>query len=611
MSTRAEPELEALIAHLRSSRGFDFGQYKRSTLLRRFTRRMQTVGVDGYDEYLDYLQVHPDEFGRLFDTLLINVTEFFRDAEAWDVLAARVVPRILAGKGPDDPVRVWSAGCASGQEAYTLAMILTEAVGAEACRDRVKIYSTDVDDDALTRARQGLYDQKEVANVPAALLERYFEPAGASYAFRKDLRRSVIFGRHDLTSDPPISRLDLLVCRNTLMYFNVEAQARMIQRFHFALRDGGVLFLGKAETLLANVPAFVPMDPKSRIFMRADGDVPPPLAEPEPSASAQNPGPGELLLEAAWEASPVAQLALDRDGVLTAANGRARALLRLQRSDVGRPLRDLELSAQPVELRACIQRALTEGATVQAPETAGPFGDDGSTVRLAFAVTPLAADAGDPPGVVVTVHDVTDQRRLEGELGVANSQLETAYEELRSTNEELETTNEELQSTIEELETTNEELQSTNEELETMNEELQSTNEEVGSVNELLRARSQELDDVNGYLKSILTSLRAGVVVVDRDALVRVWNRSAEDLWGLRADEVQGKNFLNLDIGLPVGELRRPIQEVLGPGGSSGDVTLDAVNRRGRAFRCRVAITPLTADGGVRGAILLMEDAPA
>jgi two-component system CheB/CheR fusion protein len=236
-------------------------------------------------------------------------------------------------------------------------------------------------------------------------------------------------------------------------------------------------------------------------------------------------------------------------------------------------------------------------------------------VTLRIIVTPVNGGDSRRPGMTLTFLDETRHRRLEEELEASNRQLETAYEELQSTNEELETTNEELQSTIEELETTNEELQSTNEELETMNEELQSTNEEMHTVNEELRDRSMELNEANTYLASILTSLRSGVIVVDRDLLVRVWNRWSEEEWGLRTDEVVGKNVFNLDIGLPVEELREPLRRLLNDADGHEASTLAAINRRGRAVRVRVALTPLPLGTGAPGVMLVTDeiakDAPA
>jgi two-component system, chemotaxis family, CheB/CheR fusion protein len=242
----ANGDLEVLLDYLRRSRGFDFTGYKRTSLSRRIEKRMQTVGADGYLGYLDHLEVDPEEFTHLFNTILINVTGFFRDPLAWEYLAAEVLPRLAADKRDGEPIRVWSAGCASGEEAYTLAMAIAEALGPETVKERVKIYATDVDEDALNQARQARYTAKQVESLPPELLERYFERNGHGYVFSKELRRSVIFGRHDLIQDAPISRIDLLVCRNTL-YLNSDPQAHVLARFNFALREGGYLFLGKAE----------------------------------------------------------------------------------------------------------------------------------------------------------------------------------------------------------------------------------------------------------------------------------------------------------------------------------------------------------------------------
>ena len=228
---------------------------------------------------------------------------------------------------------------------------------------------------------------------------------------------------------------------------------------------------------------------------------------------------------------------------------------------------------------------------------------------LEVQVTPLIDGIGNLLGASISFNDVSRTKQLQEELQQANQELEMAYEELQSTNEELETTNEELQSTVEELETTNEELQSTNEELETMNEELQSTNEELQTINDELRHRSDELNQVNGFLGSILTSLRSGVVVLNRDLLIQTWNDKAEDLWGLRVQEVQGDHFLNLDIGLPVGQLRQPIRDCVNGESQLSEIILDATNRRGKMMQCKVVCTPLLdLQRQIQGAILLMEE---
>jgi two-component system CheB/CheR fusion protein len=616
MNRAEDARFENLLLFLQQQRGFDFTGYKRPSLMRRVLRRMHTLGLSGFDAYCDYLQVHPDEFALLFNTILINVTSFFRDSYAWDYLAKNVVPDILAGKAAHEPVRVWSAGCAAGQEAYSIAMLLAEAVGAEAFRERVKVYATDADEEALTQARLATYSAKEVEDVPEPLLKRYFEPSNARYVFRADLRRSVIFGRHDLVSDAPISRLDLLVCRNTLMYFNAETQARILQRFHFALNgyDGrpGYLFLGRAEMMLAQSHLFATKDLKCRVFLK----VPVPGARPRlPLAKLTEPNGeppnimslNERLRELALHDSTDARILVDANGTLALANNRARLLFSLSPKDVGRPLQDLEISYRPVELRSLIEQAYAEHRPVTRANVERHF-PDGQSHYLDVLVSPLFDEAHQALGVGITFIDVTRSHRLQEELQRSREEIQTANEELQSSNEELETTNEELQSSNEELETTNEELQSTNEELETMNEELQSTNEELQTVNEDLRQRTEELNQSNSFLQSVLSSMRGAAIVVNRELNVLVWNHRAEDLWGLRQDEVQGRSVLNLDIGLPVGELRAPMRACMNDGAEYKEIVLDAVNRRGKSIRCRIACTPLLAPDRKREGVILMMD---
>ena len=231
---------ENVLEFIRTNRGFDFTGYKRPSLQRRIRKRMQTIGIEGYENYLVHLETHPDEFVELFDTILINVTSFFRDAEAWEYVASEIIPQIVEHAGHDE-IRVWVPGCASGEEAYTAAIVFCEALGEEGFRARAKIYATDVDEDALTQGRHARYTEKELETVPPVFRERYFEPSDGSRSFRSDLRRNVIFGRHDLIQDPPISRIDLLIVRNTMMYFNAETQSRVLKQLHFALRDTGFL----------------------------------------------------------------------------------------------------------------------------------------------------------------------------------------------------------------------------------------------------------------------------------------------------------------------------------------------------------------------------------
>ncbi len=591
----SDPEFESLLEYLKRSRGFDFTGYKRPSLRRRMDKRLETLGVAGYSSYTDYLEVHPDEFALLFNTVLINVTAFFRDGPAWDYLAEEIVPRILAGKSSDEPIRLWSAGCASGQEPYTLAIILAEALGLEAFRERVKIYATDIDDDALAQARSASYSARDVQELAPALLAKYFEREGQRYVFNKDLRRALIFGRHDLLQDAPISRIDLLVCRNTVMYFNAEVQAGILSRFHFAIRDGGYLFLGKAEMIFSHAGLFIPLDLRRRVYVK----VTKPSLREQLLLMAQSgieaatlPLDNPLRLwEAAFQTAPTAQIVLDLDGVLAMANERARVLFQLSGRDIGHPLQDLEISYRPIELRSRIEQVEKERRTISVKDV--PWTIGGKTVFLEALIVPLH-DAAALLGVSVSFSDVTRYRQLSEELQAANHEMETAYAELQSANEELETTNEELQSTVEELETTSEEVQSINEELRTSNEELQH--------------RSDALNQVNAFMESILTSIRGGVIVLDKDLMVQIWNSQSQEFWGLRSEEVQGRQFLTLDIGLPVESLMPPVRACLSGASAHQEIVLEACNRRGKLISCKTTITPLLSpENAICGVILLME----
>jgi two-component system, chemotaxis family, CheB/CheR fusion protein len=611
----ADKSFEGLLQYLRRTHGFDFTGYKRAGLERRVERRMQTVGLRKFDEYQAYLESHAEEFVALFNTILINVTAFFRDEAAWEYLAKEAIPALLAHRKGDSPIRIWSAGCAGGQEAYTLAMILSEALGAEAFRQRVKIYATDVDEEALLQARQASYTEKEIEGVSKDLRKKYFELVGGRYVFRAEPRRSIIFGRHDLVQDAPMSRLDLLVCRNALMYFNAEAQSRILARFHFALREFGLLFLGKAEMLVTRSTLFEPLELKHRIFrkvpsadIRAQAAT---LAGTPPPVAASVVDRMIALREAAFETAPIARLAVDLEGRLALANATARTLFGLRPQDLGRPLQDLEVSYRPVELRSVIEKTYADRRPVRLPEVERRV-SAGELQYLDVEVAPLNDATGAILGAAVTVRDVTQQHLLKEEILRSKQELETTNEELQSTNEELETTNEELQSTNEELETTNEELQSTNEEMETMNEELQSSNAELQTLNDELRQRTDDLNNTNSLTESVLSSLRAGVVAIDRNLLIQAWNTRATDFWGLRAEEALGHSFMTLDIGLPVGDLKKPLQLVLAGKTNFQELTLPATNRRGKKITCRITCTPRLGAGGERqGVILQMEEGDA
>jgi two-component system CheB/CheR fusion protein len=608
-----DEDFESLLHFLRQTRGFDFTGYKRATLMRRVQKRMDQVGQKSVTAYHDYLQLHEDEFVSLFNTILINVTGFFRDPTAWEYLARDIIPRVVAGKPGGEPIRVWSAGCASGEEPYTAAMLLADAVGMDVYKERVKLYATDVDEEALTRARQGSVDSDDLDSIPARFREKYLEQSNGRDVFRTDLRRSIIFGRHDLLQDAPISRVDLLISRNCLMYFEADTQGRILARFHYALADKGFLFLGKAEMLLTRDSIFKPVELRHRVFTKVPKlnlrDRLLVLSQAGATEPANHHEPEILLREAASNAVPVAQLVLDAGRYLTTANERARALLGLTSNDIGRPFQDLDVSYRPIDLRTPVDQVHRERKPAQVLNAERLLAG-GEVQNLDIYVAPLVREDGTLLGTSVTFVDVTAANRLYQELDRHKQALETASEELQSTNEELETTNEELQSTVEELETTNEELQSSNEELETMNEELESTNSELQTINTELHTRSGQLDQFNLFMGTVLSSLRLGVSVLDRDLRVQLWNRQAEELWGVRSDEVVNQPMLRLDIGLPVDQLAGPISDCLnGKGTRYREVTVEATNRRGKPISCRVVCTPLVGDGGgqPQGVVVLME----
>jgi len=600
--------LGTLLQFVKDSRGFDFTGYKRSSIERRVAKRMGEVGTDRHEDYVDYLQMHGDEFAALFNTLLINVTGFFRDPQTWEYLASEIVPQLVAARPADTPLRVWSAGCASGEEAYTLAMVFARVLGDDAFRDRVKIYATDVDEEALDSARLGTYLPRQIEDVPREAIERFFERTGQRYVFRKDLRRAVIFGRNDLVQDAPISRIDLLVCRNTLMYFNAETQSQILRRFHFALDDDGVLLLGKSEMLITHNDLFTPVDLKRRVLRKV---VKPALRE-RVRVLAADPGNGAsqsvatTLREAAFDLGLGAQVVLDAEGVLMMASATARRMFNLGLHDLGRPIQDLELSYRPVELRSHLDNLSSSlrGTDIQAV----PWKVADEELILDVRLAPMLAD-GVLLGTSITYTDVTDAHGLQLEVTTSKRELEQAYEELQSTVEELETTNEELQSTNEELETMNEELQSTNEELETMNEELQSGNEELETMNDELRHRTLELNDLNVFLETVLTTIGLAVAVIDRNQHVQIWNSQARELWGLSAEEVGDQHLLSLDFGLPVEQIKSQLRTVLAGESERAETVLRAVNRRGQRFDCRVTLLPLgdNHDGDGSGAIMMME----
>ena len=522
----------------------------------------------------------------------------------WEALTAR-----LAGTldlGGQSPIRVWSACCSSGEEPFTIAMVLAEALGAEAFGTRVKIYATDIDDEALSQARMATYAGKSLEAIPEALRVKYFTSVGTSFVINRELRRAVVFGRHDLERDTPMARLELLVCRNALMYFNSETQTRILQRLHFALKPGGTLLLGKAEMLLTHAELFTPADLKLRLFARAVRATA--FYEQLDARSAPRSEVAVAVTTAlehsAFETGTAAQIVVDAVGRLALVNALARQTLSVSGRDIGRPFHELEISCRPAELRSRIEDARVQQRPVRMMDVERPVAHAEPT-HFDIDVAPLYDEAGTFIGAQITFHDVTHVHRLGRDLRHAQVRLEAAHGQLQTTSKELETMNEELQSMVEELETTNEELQTFNDELKTMNAELQSTNEAFHMTNEDLRRRAAEVVKVNVHYSSVLGALRSGIAVLDPELRVRTWNAKMADLWGVRPEEAEAKPFTSLDIGLPVADLAQDLRACLLTGAKSQQ-RLDCTNRRGNKVSCNVGILPLLRVGQIDGVLVVV-----
>jgi two-component system, chemotaxis family, CheB/CheR fusion protein len=576
---------ERLLQHIRDDRGFDFTGYEPTSLARRVRRRMGVLGLSRYDEYLDHLLLHPEEFTQLFDTILVNHTSFFRDPEAWAHLQRELLPPLLRRR-EGQPIRIWSAGCASGEEACTMALVLAEAIGVDDVGERVTIYATDVDEEALAQARQATYTRRDLDSVPSALREKYFETSTNRFVLRDELRRSLAFGRNDLVHDAPISHVDVLLCRNTLMYFDAETQERILSRLHFALRPDGILFLGGAEMLLGSATFFRPVGIDQRFFLRIaqeDRDRRVLGQAPEPGPDAAEQARVGRIRQAALMSSAAALLVLDEQGHLVVCNHTAMSLLGLSQGDLGESVQGLEVFSHPLELGAHIEEAITRCRPVWVRDVELIRGA-AERIVLDVELVPLVDEVGTALGVTLVFNDVTQHRQLQDELLYASRQLETAYAELQSTNEELATTNK----------------------------ELQSMNDELHSSHQALRERQDDVDRLNRFMTSVLGSMSSGVVVVDSRLTVLAWNARAEDLWGIRTDEALGAHLMNLDFGLPVDQLRQPIRSQLrGTDPDPRTLVLDAVDRHGRAVQVRITLTKLHDQGSATPAAVIAMEATA
>ncbi|NMF65100.1 CheR family methyltransferase [Brasilonema octagenarum] len=476
--SESQLEFEALLDYLKQNCSYDLSGYKEGTLVRRVQYRMQQLEIENYGNYLQYLQNNSDECVSLFNTILINYSGFFRDSDSWDYLANQIIPQIITRKQSDKKIRVWSAGCASGQEVYTLLMLLAEALGIEQCLQRVQVFATDIDEDALAEARQASYSDKEVANIPSDLLSKYFEQTQQRYVFDSKLRRTIIFGVHDLTNNAPMSKIDLVVCRNVLIYFKPQTQEKTLVRFHFGLCDNGFLFLGNSEGLTNNKYIFTPVSLKHRIFAKGQNLTLQDhllLAPRTDTKKAVNPLTTQIQMwKAAFLASPLAQLAVDRSGRLLLANEQANTLFNLNISHIGAQVEDLEIARliNPSTFINQLDRDRAKPSAVRRSRTAGSDNShsslgpkhiewvtDNHTTYLNIYTTLISDESGKALGTNLTFIDVTRNILLEDEIERLNSALVKVTQELKETKEVLHTTTQQFDSTQKELESVHQEMQ--------------------------------------------------------------------------------------------------------------------------------------------------------
>jgi len=543
--------LAEVLARVARHASIDFSQYKSTSIIRRLSRRMAVSHSRTLQEYRDHLDAHPAEVAELAKSLLIKVTEFFRDREAFAFLESEILPALIrTARTRGRILRLWSAGCATGEEAYSLALVVTHLLGDELPEWKVKIFATDVDHDAIAFARRGLYPRTVVNGIRDTYAEQYLEPADQGVRVHKSIRQMVIFGQQDLSHAVPFPRIDLVVCRNLLIYFKPELQQQVLDLFAYSLHQSrGYLFLGKAETARPSKSVFDLVNKKWKVYRCQSGPMPisvkPPAAagtaaallqsvrEEKPEAGLPDAGDGrsnesELLeirrnQDLLQRQLTIGVVMIDRSYRIVTINPMARRLLGIRDQGLDRDFLHSSRGLPYQEMRNAIDRVFRDHGTEVLGELPLAAGALGSGTFVSVTVLPIQSEGGIVDFAFLMIHDVseavTTRRRLNeveqqnrstsDELNAANrrltdmnKELQDANEELQAANEEMMVAQEELQATNEEFEATNEELQATNEELETNNEEIQATNEELETTNEELQARTAELQETTRALSS-------------------------------------------------------------------------------------------------------------
>jgi two-component system CheB/CheR fusion protein len=560
-------QTDAIHALLLNQTGHDFSGYKNKTFVRRVRRRMQILQVQTLEDYAGRLRSDPAEVTNLFRDLLINVTSFFRDDGAFDALGQLVIPRLFEGKGAGDTIRVWVPGCATGEEVYSLGILMLEHMSTLTVAPRVQIFATDIDETALSVARMGRYPEALLEGLSEERRARFFVSDGASFIVAKQVREMCIFSPHSVIRDPPFSRMDLVSCRNLLIYFGADIQNQVIPTFHYALRPGGYLFLGTSESTSQHAQLFVALDKKHRIFQARENAshtmrLPATLSSGRAAGSQHrlDGASSGIALRQAVEGHILEHFAppyvvVNGDGDMVFFSARTGRFLE---APAGAPSRQLLASARKdlrLDLRACLREAADSGRTAQREHVAMEESDE-RIQEVTLTVQPMP-DRGQserlylvlftPEGPPRSRAEADSRPLLDRDAAIAELEgdLRETRERLQGTIEEYETALEELKSSNEELVSVNEEAQSTNEELEASKEEMQSLNEELHTINAELSTKVEELDHANNDLRNLFESTQIATVFLDRNLVIRSFTPAASSFFRLR----------NADMGRPLTDL--------------------------------------------------------
>ncbi len=587
-SFQPEPgEVRRIATILRNKTGHDFHNYKQNTFLRRIQRRMQVNQIDAVDKYAEFLRSDNDEANLLFQDLLIGVTQFFRDTKEFELLESRVIPQLFEGKATGDHIRIWVLGCATGEEAYSIAILLREHLARIDSVPHVQIFATDIDGRALAAARVGRFSESIARDMSPERLARWFVHEGNTYSVVKELREMCIFSAHNLIKDAPFSRIDLISCRNLLIYLNADLQSRIIPLFHFSLRSGGYLFLGPSESVTRHAKLFSPIDRRHRIFQRQDTitrvlpefplatriERPEQGGEPRATARGRTVEPGiARRAERIAERYTPAYIIVDDQSEVLHFSGRTGRFLEPASGSANLNLLSLVHRDLRLDLRASLLKAAAEKVSVKTEKIV--MGLNGDRLGVSIIVEPLNNNPGEPQAFVVFFQDaeitedetpsdnsssgvIRDEhvQRIESELRLTKDRLQATIEELESTNEELKSSNEEYQSI-------NEELQSANEELETSKEELQSVNEEMQTVNGELAHRVHELGRANSDLKNLLESTQIATIFLDNEFRIRSFTPAVAEIFHLIDSDV-GRPIVHIAPRIAYEHLHEDVRKVL------------------------------------------------